>query len=444
MQLKRDHIGGKCILIYPNDLFKSHWTGSLLPNCFCMRVHSTSRRIGLPSSTPLHLELESATPIFNEIDYPMKNFPKVLIVTTEAPDVLYGGLGFFHEIMWAELKKRHVPFRTCYLNAYNTIDSKMADYNVKVSTDLPFNSLAEVTSMNKAWSTREKLETILAEFKPDVISVHENWAILPFYFDLRKVQFTSHSSHIGMEHPLSRTANGLQNYWEQRIAMRQSARLVLHSNWAKNMIKQYVADDLAPASIFPIGLKSDQYPSEKISNPDGKLVVSFFGRFIDLAKGFSTFLDAIKALPVEHRKKIEPRVYGPNKMPDDLVEMGFKGLTFVQGDEKRRAFAETDIVIMPSTRESFGIVGLEALLSNCMLIATPGLGMDEYMPAECQCPSDAGAISQMLIKCIDNSADLRAKQQQGYFRKLVDKPKFHHYSMVDNYIEVWRNMAAPL
>lgn len=54
--------------------------------------------------------------------------PRVLIVTTEAPDVLFSGLGFFNEIFWAELKRRRYPFKVLYLNNQKTRPSKMADY----------------------------------------------------------------------------------------------------------------------------------------------------------------------------------------------------------------------------------------------------------------------------------------------------------------------------
>lgn len=45
---------------------------------------------------------------------------RVLIITTEAPDVAVGGLGFFHQMLWQHLKSMKVDFRTVYLNKNNT------------------------------------------------------------------------------------------------------------------------------------------------------------------------------------------------------------------------------------------------------------------------------------------------------------------------------------
>lgn len=372
--------------------------------------------------------------------------PRVLFITTEAPDVLFGGLGFFNDLMWQELRRRNFPFLAVYVNRHKSPPSKLADVNVSVSMALPFDGSVEVKSVNEAWTTRVALESIIREFKPDVISVHEVWTIMPFYFDLARVQFTFHSSHVGMEHYLARTLEGLQAYWEQRIAVRQSGALVLHSQWIDNMIKQYVASDRIEPDIFPIGLRPQDYPELKVRHPEGKLVVSFFGRYHDVAKNFMAYRDAILSLPADYRSRIEARIYGPyaedSETAISLLEQGFVGLNFVQGKAKWKALEETDVIVMPSTRESFGIVGLEALLSNCLLVATPNLGMDSYMAAENACEPTAQAIRDRLIQVLDDKETLYARQERNEFRRMALDQGFEVEKMADRYIEVWSRLAA--
>lgn len=370
--------------------------------------------------------------------------PRVLIVTTEAPDVLFSGLGFFNEHFWAELKRLNYPFKVLYINNQRTPNSKLADYEIATELLLPFDSSLESACLNIAWSTYHKIQPILNEFKPDIISIHENGPLLPFYFELKKVQFTMHSSYIGMQHYLSRTNRGLQHYWEQRIAVRQSAAVVLHSEWAHRCIVEYVSADLVPPNIFPIGVDFADYPEKKIPHPDGKVVISFFGRFTDIVKNFQVYRDAILTLPPEYRNIVEARVYGPEKIPDYLEKEGFKGLKFVQGEAKKRAFAETDIVVFPSVQESFGIVGLEALLSNCALIATPGLGMDEYIQPEYACESNVESIREHIIGYLSDIKKLRKDQADGVFRKSVDRPEFTLRRMTERYIEVWQQLHDEL
>ena len=368
--------------------------------------------------------------------------PRVLIVTTEVPDAIVGGLGFFHDLMWTELKRRNYPFRACYLNKSAGPMSAVADYNLRWEASLPFDSGPEAKALNEAWSMRVKMQPILDEFQPDVLSLHENWTALPFWNEMHKVQFTLHSSHIGMEHELARTQVGLHNYWEQRFSVRNARAVVLHSRWSRDMVTQHVASDARAPFIFPIGLRAGDYPEKKIRHPEGKIVASFFGRFADTAKNYPSFRKAIFDLPSHLRERIEARVYGPNEIWDSMRNEGFKGLCFVQGEAKKRALAETDIVVMPSTRESFGIVGLEALLSNCKLIATPGLGMDQFLDPSSICAPDPDSIRLHLTNCIENFNEIRSLQDSSAYRSRVAVPELSAGAMVDNYVDVWRRIAA--
>lgn len=370
--------------------------------------------------------------------------PRVLIVTTEAPDVLFSGLGFFNQHFWQELTRRRYPFKVLYLNNQKTRASKLADYEIAVEPSLPFDSTLESLSLNVAWSTAQKIQPILNEFRPDIISVHENSPLLPFYFELHRVQFTLHSSYIGMQHYLTRTQKGMQHYWEQRIAVRQSGAVVLHSDWAHRSIIQHVSADIVTPDIFPIGVNFADYPEKKIRHPQGKVVISFFGRFTDIVKNFQIFRESITTLPQAWRNRVEARVYGPEKIPDYMEKEGFKGLTFVQGEEKKRAFAETDIVVFPSIQESFGIVGLEALLSNCALIATPGLGMDVYMPSDYACEPTVAALQQRIVHYLSHAEQLRRDQDNQVFRQSVNHPELTLSNMTESYIEVWKKLHRKL
>lgn len=175
--------------------------------------------------------------------------------------------------------------------------------------------------------------------------------MLPCYFAKGKVQLTIHASFLGMQHPIARTQLGLQSYWEQKIASEASASLVLHSDWAVRTHHDYVTDTLPfPPVCFPIGVDRHTYPAKKIPHPEGKLVVSFFGRASDYAKNFPVFYRAISGLPAKYRDQIDPRIYSHPPFPRQLVDEGYGGLRYVQGDEKMRAFSETDVVVMPSTQ----------------------------------------------------------------------------------------------
>ena len=370
--------------------------------------------------------------------------PRVLIVTSEAPDCSPGGLGFFNQILWQELKRQNFTFRTLYIYSKATPPSRLTDYQVSAEGALPFDSTLESQVMNQFWTIRNCIQPILDEYQPDIISVHESRSVLPFYFELKKVQFSLHFGYIGMEHYLTRTQAGLQYYWEQRIALRQAGAVVMHSEWTDRMVQKYVASDRVKPYIFPIGLDQNEYPERKQFHSEGKIVISFFGRFNDTIKNFDVLRQAILMLSPEFRARIEPRIYGPGQLPEEWETEGFKGFGYVQGEAKKQAFAQTDIVVMPSTHETFGIVGLEALLSNCALIATAGLGMDFYMPKDCSCAPNSVAIRDRLIHYIQHFDEIRQKQLTQYYRRLVSQPEFTVSCMTVNYINVWETLAKKM
>lgn len=368
---------------------------------------------------------------------------RVLIVTTEAPDIAVGGLSFFQQMLWQQLKKMNIDFRTLYLNRGHSTPSRLADYNVVVDNVFPLTQTPESRSLGEAWSTQQKIQPILEEYQPDIISVHEAWTMLPFYFVRQKVQLTLHASFLGMQHELARTQLGLQSYWEQKIASEGSAAVVLHSQWAVKTHHDYVTKELQkPLYSFPIGIDRHCYPATKVAHPEGKLVVSFFGRATDVAKNFQTFYSALLQLSAHYREQIEPRIYSHPPYPQQLIDQGFQGLGYVQGDAKMQAFAETDVVVMPSTVESFGIVGIEALMSNCALLAPRGLGMDSYLPADFVGINSDQDIAQRLMAFIDDRSSLSRMQTEGVFRKMVDKPEFDAQLMAERYVEVWQRMLA--
>ena len=77
----------------------------------------------------------------------------------------------------------------------------------------------------------------------------------------------------------------------------------------------------------------------------------------------------------------------------------------VKGKEKHDAYRKSDIVVMPSRYEPFGLVGLEALAAGCLLLAPEGLGMDEYyIPGinGVSIKNSPGDIATTLIKVIEN------------------------------------------
>lgn len=342
---------------------------------------------------------------------------RVLIVTTEAPDAILGGLGVFHRLLWKELRKAGVNFRTVYL--YTKEPSQACDYNVPWRYDLPFDFGPDAKSLATAWTVRNLLAPILREYKPTVISCHEQWTFLPFFFEAERVQFTLHSSYIGMEAPEKRGYDQLHQTWLQKTAIEKSAVTVVHSSWAAEMIAKHVTSK--SVRMFPIGIDQEEFSGEKDYQP--KPVVAFFGRHTDPAKGFDVFRQAAKQHPT-----LDFRFYSP--IPAEGEDKQW-ACGFVDGEAKRKAFAQADVVLMPSVRESFGLVGLEAKMSNCILVADTNLGMGEY--------HDGPRVDELerVLDVIENETE--AFRELGMLQGFSVR-HFTAERMAGEYIKIWGKM----
>jgi glycosyltransferase involved in cell wall biosynthesis len=379
--------------------------------------------------------------------------PKVLIVSPVALDAQGSDIATFMLSLVGELEHRGYPFKLCVLasNADGSITFSHSDTveTVSIQPALPFTDSFESRAINVAWSMRHALRSLLAAFQPEVISVHDSRLYLPFHFIAQKVQVTLHNRSLGMAHPFDRTHAGLQHYWEQKLAATRAQAVVLHSQASLHMLQRDVLSQFDAVSsqptVFPIGLNAADYPARKKRLLNGKIVLSYIGGLNDPLHQFKRFVDIISALPELYRKYIiEARVYSFDTMPEDIRQKQFSDIIFYNLNNEVdviSALQQTDILLLPRNHDGTGILALQAMLSNCKVIAVAGTAMDEYLEPDSYCAADVQSMADKLQYELDHIADIRALQDSNYFRALVDVPLHDVRTMADSYISVWQSMA---
>jgi glycosyltransferase involved in cell wall biosynthesis len=89
-------------------------------------------------------------------------------------------------------------------------------------------------------------------------------------------------------------------------------------------------------------------------------------------------------------------------------------------DDLPQAFAASDLIVLPSVREAFGLVLVEAM--TCGL---PALAVNAYGPAEIVDdgetgwlipPDDATALADALVEAVDDPAGRRRRGELAYER----------------------------
>lgn len=118
---------------------------------------------------------------------------------------------------------------------------------------------------------------------------------------------------------------------------------------------------------------------------DGNKIVLFVGR-ITLQKGPDYFVAMAKKI-LEHEPKTYFVVSGSGDMEGEMIrQVAGQGLSarfifcgFLRGEELNRVYKAADIFVMPSVSEPFGLVPLEAMISEVPVLVSKESGVSEIL-----------------------------------------------------------------
>lgn len=328
---------------------------------------------------------------------------KVLFVTSEHPGRLYGGLGTFTREYTRELRKL-CKVKVVYFHHGQTQppdpDSDV-DYVIVPKKVFTCHSIEGRILENTA-SLRWQVQKILDSFKPDVIHCNDRQTFMPFRFD-DNVLYSSHllfCDMLGLQ--------GLDDVYFQELkiektAFNYSAITVVYSDFAAKRVIKNISASASPV-VLPLAINKKDFYDEKEKDT---LNVAYFGRFEDMQKGFTNFVKAVELLDKDFIKNysVNFSLYGKGELPRWIDKSLFKEIEFLQGRDLCEAYAKTHIVVVPSRYEPFGLTGIEAMASGCLLLVVGGLGMDEYAVPGVNClsiPDSPRGISEVIVDAVKN------------------------------------------
>lgn len=193
-----------------------------------------------------------------------------------------------------------------------------------------------------------------------------------------------------------------------------------------------------PVVVVPRGLYLDEYRgdtqraslAERYPQLKGKRVILFLGR-IHFKKGLELLAAALKRV-VEKRRDIYLVIAGPgergytDKLRKLFRKMGladyvvFTGMLL--GDDKLSAFYSSDIFVLTSYGENFGIAVLEAMACKLPVVITDRVGIykdaQEYKTGIVT-GCDPGQIAEGLLKLLKDKSLRKLSGENG--RRLVEE-----------------------
>ncbi len=361
---------------------------------------------------------------------------RVLLVTNEDPGRRLGGAGEFIGQMARQLRRLGADARVLLLQ-YRwdaPTPSDQVDYCLSPGPDIGA-SATESLIFRTGYQILARSIPLLKAFDPHVIHCNDRQAYYPFRA-LPNLLFSLHFAYSDLVGFPQLDDVWFQEYKIDRHALRNSPVSLVYS--------RYMAEKAA-ASISP-GCKPRVLPlggGELVPKPQAKpravpRVISFFGRFEPRHKGVIEYLEAARTLAEEESfAGIEFRLYSeaPPDMAGRYPAVRFMG--FVRRNQRIKAYAESDAVVMPSRYEPFGLVGLEAMGAGCLLLAPTGLGMDEYLRPgtnALEIESHRERIAEVLRRAVGDWKRCAPLVEQG----ISDARQFTWRRCAQAHIDVYR------
>jgi|GEM_PF-789352 len=225
----------------------------------------------------------------------------------------------------------------------------------------------------------------------------------------------------------------------------QASRIVVHSRFVFRTLRDWLpADQGAKLVQVPYAVMiPDQIP-RKVSTGNHRIM--FAGRDL-FRKGFPTLVEAINLL-LKRIPMVELVVVGDEYRHSlSWAKRRCRGLpvTFLgplSPEELQREILRSDVVVLPSYTEAFGIILLEAQALGVPVIGTRVGGIPETM-AEKETgllvpPYDSGALADCLEESLMHPDRLHMMGELG--REWIAK-KFHPNQMADALLSVYNSVS---
>ena len=229
-------------------------------------------------------------------------------------------------------------------------------------------------------------DIIARENQFDLIHAHD-WLAYPAGIAAKKASGKSLVVHVHATE-FDRSGGNINPnvYAVEREGMEQADKVIAVSNFTrKTIIEKYQISPDKIVTVYNAVEPVEGKSSLNIQKGVKEKVVTFLGR-ITMQKGPEYFLEAAY-LVLKKMNNVRFVMAGSGDKMDEMIsrvaELGiadkFHFTGFLKGDDVHQLFKLTDVFVMPSVSEPFGIVPLEAMQSDVPVIISNQSGVAEIL-----------------------------------------------------------------
>ena len=323
---------------------------------------------------------------------------KILMLTWEYPPRVVGGIArVVYDLSRTLLKDGHDVTVVTYREGdapYFEDDKGVKVYRVDNYMINPNNFIDWIMQLNFNLVAKAN-EIIAKEGNFDVIHAHD-WLVAYAAKTLKNsynipIVATIHATESGRNSGIHDETQRYINDTEWMLTY-EASEVIVNSNFMKNELQRLFGLPYEKINVVPNGVNLNlfngierDYNFRRKYAMDNEKIILFMGRLV-YEKGVQHLIAAMpKILNGYHDTKLV--ICGKGGMLDELkAEADRLGISqkvyfagYMQGKDVQRMYKAADIAVFPSTYEPFGIVALEAMLSENPVVVSDVGGLNEIV-----------------------------------------------------------------
>ncbi len=292
----------------------------------------------------------------------------------------------------------------------------------------------------------------VAKLKPTVWTLHDPWAMTGhcvYPIDCKRwVTGCGNCPDLKRYLPLLFDTTDLLFKYKKNCYKNANFDIIVASKWMKDMVEQSPIFDKPRVHHIPFGLDLDFFsPShakaarKRFNITDNTIVISFRAVVGNQFKGLPYIMEALELISTEK----DICIITTNSWAHPVYlrfKDRFRVIEFEWLDDEiltRDIMAASDIFLMPSIAEAFGLMAIEALACGKPIIVFEGTALPSVtfapdvgiaVPAH-----DSIALYKALQNLIDNDEERNIRSKQG---RIIAETHYDQEGHVRNLIEVYK------